>query len=385
MNIQEFEKKLELCLSKLNKETDLDWSEIRDELELDCSYDHLRKTAYGLLEYHNYIQEKGIDSVSDDMYNKLLEKEIEIKKLMTKLSDMRALINKDTREQARYEQLLEMLKENIYSLSNDTYVDIKHSEGNKKECIVALSDIHYGIEIDNHWNKYDSDIAFRRINKVISKAIEVGNECDIVHLFIGGDLINGNIHLSSRMSNRENISKQIVGVSELISQAISRLSKEFSYVGVHICGGNHDRVNPSKSENDFEDNYVNVIKEFVLLRCEKLLNVIFNDNEYGCDIVRFNVCGKSIVGTHGDKVSSKQAIQRYSTMFDKVDYVLSGHVHHDKMESFSNGKVITVPSFSGMDRYARELALYSRPSQKIMILEDNSNDELIYTVDLSVV
>ena len=42
-----FEKKLELCLQKLNKEIDLDWIEIVELLNLDCSADHLRKTAYG--------------------------------------------------------------------------------------------------------------------------------------------------------------------------------------------------------------------------------------------------------------------------------------------------------------------------------------------------
>lgn len=44
-----------MCKAKINKEIDLDWQEIVDILELDVHYDHLRKTAYGLLEYDNYI------------------------------------------------------------------------------------------------------------------------------------------------------------------------------------------------------------------------------------------------------------------------------------------------------------------------------------------
>lgn len=50
-----FEWKLRLCKGKLNKDIDLDWSEIADILGLDVSADHLRKTAYGLMEYDNYI------------------------------------------------------------------------------------------------------------------------------------------------------------------------------------------------------------------------------------------------------------------------------------------------------------------------------------------
>lgn len=50
-----FEWKLRLCKAKLNKELDLDWQEISDILGLNVSADHLRKTAYGMLEYDEYI------------------------------------------------------------------------------------------------------------------------------------------------------------------------------------------------------------------------------------------------------------------------------------------------------------------------------------------
>lgn len=385
MNIQEFERKLDYCLKKLNKESDLDWIEIRDELGLECSGDHLRKLSYAYKEYNEYIQAKGVDNISNDMYEKLLEKEYEIKKLMTKLTDMRTLVNKDSREQARYEQLLDMLRDEVRSLNPIKKHELEEDADNRKEIICCLSDIHYGINIDNKWNKFNSDIAYRRMYKMMKKTTDIGksNGCDIVHLFIGGDLVNNNIHLTSRMSNRETITKQIIGVSEMISQAIYCLHKGFKYVMVHIVSGNHDRIIPNKDMNDYDDSFVNVIKEFVKLRTEDLDNVIFNDNSDGHDIVKFNVCGKSVIGLHGDKISSKQVIQRLGTMYDKVDYVLSGHVHHDKIESFSNSKVITIPSFSGMDEYARQLGLYSRPSQKIIVLENDSNDELIYTIDLS--
>lgn len=50
-----FEYKLRLCKAKINKEIDLDWSEIVDLLGIDVSADHLRKTAYGIIEYDDYI------------------------------------------------------------------------------------------------------------------------------------------------------------------------------------------------------------------------------------------------------------------------------------------------------------------------------------------
>jgi predicted phosphodiesterase len=65
-----FEHKLRLCKAKLNHELDLDWQEIVELLGLNMSADHLRKTAYGMIEYDEYIHGFGgvtttILSVSD--------------------------------------------------------------------------------------------------------------------------------------------------------------------------------------------------------------------------------------------------------------------------------------------------------------------------------
>ena len=61
-NETNFEYKLRLCKAKINKEIDLDWQEIVDLLKLDVSADHLRKTAYGIIEYDTYIH--GFDGVA---------------------------------------------------------------------------------------------------------------------------------------------------------------------------------------------------------------------------------------------------------------------------------------------------------------------------------
>ena len=60
VNESDFEWKLRLCKAKINKDIDLDWSEIACILGIDVSADHLRKTAYGLIEYDNYIKNYGV-------------------------------------------------------------------------------------------------------------------------------------------------------------------------------------------------------------------------------------------------------------------------------------------------------------------------------------
>ena len=47
-----------MCKAKINQEIDLDWSEIAQILGLKISRDHLRKTAYGLKEYDDYLNKR---------------------------------------------------------------------------------------------------------------------------------------------------------------------------------------------------------------------------------------------------------------------------------------------------------------------------------------
>lgn len=65
----DFEWKLRLCKTKLVEKQDIEWQEIVDLLKLECSADHLRKTAYGILEYDNYLKNNGVTtkilSISD--------------------------------------------------------------------------------------------------------------------------------------------------------------------------------------------------------------------------------------------------------------------------------------------------------------------------------
>lgn len=391
MDTQAFEKELELCLAKLNKDIDKDWIEIVEELGLDIHYDTLRRMAYGYKKYNDYIQETGMENVAEELREQLAKQSLEIKKQKVLMSDLRTEINKQVRNQARYENLIDLLSKEINQLNkinpfyNNENKKVDNNLENRKEMLISIADIHYGLKVDDNWNKYNSDIAKDRMNKLINKSIKFGkaHNCNIVHLLVCGDVLNNNIHLTSRLSNRENVTEQIVGVSEMLSNAIAKLSNEFEYVTIHLTSGNHDRIIPKKEDNDYEDNFINIVKEFVKLRTNQLKNVIIDDNQFGHDIVKFNMCGKSIIGTHGDKIPTNQAISRFSTMFEKVDYVIQGHYHHNSLSSIGDSKVLTIGSFSGTDRYAREKGLISKPTQKVLILEENCNDEIMYEIDLS--
>ena len=389
--MEQFEQLKNLVISKLDKDSDLSWEDICEILDLDLNPHELRKRSYGIKAYDDYLKNKSISKMSDNMQNDIDEKLVELKKERVKLNDLRTQVNKSLREQARYEDLLELLRVEIKNLSTEkplvTKINptINDVSVHRSECVLALSDLHYGIDIDNSWNKFNSDIARDRMNHMINRTITYGklHGCNICHVLITGDLVNNNIHLTSRLSNRESIAKQTMGVSELISEAIHKLSKEFRFVTLSICDGNHDRIYPNKSDNDYNDSFIHIIREFIKLRCININNLIIQDNKHGSELIELNVCGKKIIGLHGDKIPAKATIPRLTTMFGKIDYIIRGHVHNSSQDSFGDSKLITVSSFSGMDEYAKHLGLSSRPSQKILILSTENDDDCIYDIDLS--
>ena len=68
-----FQWKERLVVGKIEKEIDLDWSEIKDILGLDISSDHLRKTSAGIYEAYSERKRQELDSESDVQYKETTE------------------------------------------------------------------------------------------------------------------------------------------------------------------------------------------------------------------------------------------------------------------------------------------------------------------------
>ena len=60
-------------------------------------------------------------------------------------------------------------------------------------------------------------------------------------------MINGGIHVQTRIESQENLIEQTIGVTEALSHLFNNLSQEFN-LELYFCRGNHDRVTPSKEE-----------------------------------------------------------------------------------------------------------------------------------------
>ena len=210
----------------------------------------------------------------------------ELQKLRVKISDERtqnrAYIRKIAREET-YKEIAESTVENLAEIKPFQSPDKVLNTNTTKDGIIVLSDWHYGIEIDNALNTYNTEIFSQRLQKLLNKTYEYAVENRLTHINVVdlGDLISGLIHPTIRISNRIDVITQIMEVSEYLASFILELSKYF-VVDYYGCIDNHSRLSPNKEESLDMESLTRIVPWFLTQRLENNPNVKINENLLAC-------------------------------------------------------------------------------------------------------
>ena len=363
------------------------WGEIVDYLGIDYHPDNLRKGAYFLKKYHDYLQDEKMQSMSSDEIEKLNEKILELKKERVKLSDLNSMLNKKIREQSRHENMLECARDIARDfnqvkplLSNPPII-----KSGDKEGLALLSDWHIGLECENHWNEYNLEIAKERVSFLKQRIIDICLHNDVAKLNICccGDMISGIIHNNLRLENRENVVEQSIIVVEMISELLSSLSTLFK-VDFYYVVGNHERISQNKNDSLDKENFGYFILEMIKYRCANLSGLTIHKNNIDDEIITFNIFNNKIVATHGNNFGNLNTyIPKLTSMLGYVpDYVCVGHLHQHVENTYGKTELIINPSLSGTDSYAKNYGLVGKVGQKLMIFSREHGKECTYNIDV---
>ena len=383
-----FDKVIEACVGKLKKEepfSSMGWGEIVDYLGLDCHPDNLRKGAYYVKKYNDYLNNNENNPISYE--EKLLKKEIEIKKMTNKMSDMRNLVNKMIKEQSRFEDMLDCAREiaKDFDLSKPLLSNPPVITSGNKEGLLLLSDWHIGLVCQNHWNEFNTEIAKERLSFLKQRVIDIclHNNVKKINVCCCGDLISGIIHNNLRLENRENVVQQSMIVVEMISELLAYLSTLFE-VDFYYVVGNHERISANKNDSLDKENFGYFILEMIKCRCANLKGLTIHDNTIDDEIITFNIFKDKIVTTHGNNFGNLNTyIPKLTSMLGYVpDYVCVGHLHQHVEKTYGKTELIVNPSFSGTDSYARNYGLIGKVGQKLMIFSEEYGKECTYNIDV---
>lgn len=355
---------------------DIDWNDVVDYMneQTGGSYtrDYVRKAWPLMAMYDAAGWMRPPDDIQGSSFD---EKRLEAEKAIVKLRDERNEIARIQRELARRDSLLELVKEGIRAEIEpmDGYTPHIH-QLTDNDLIIHLTDIHAGIQIENHFNRYDETILLDRMRKYTQKIDEIRQRhySEKCYVMLGGDLVSGIIHTNLRLENNLNVVQQVKFVSHVVAGFVRDLSKMFAEVHVYSVPGNHGRVQPKKEDNLRGENFDCLVPFIVGLLLKDYENVEIHENVIEQTVAMFSVRGQKVFGVHGDKDAMESVVQKLTMMFSmKPDIVLAGHRHTNGMRTIYDSRVIESGCMSGPDSYCMDHRLKNKPEQTVVVVTDN--------------
>lgn len=380
-----------IAIKKELKPGDLDWCDIVELLGLDYNPDSLRKSQdspFGGLAVYKEMQKRIINSGDKELKKTLKSDLQELQKIKYSIADERAALNKLIREQSRIDFVKELAKECVGAMPplQPKIVDFSDNIYRSNTLVVALSDFHYGLEISEYNNQYNVEIFYKRLEYLLSRAIEEiecnGNIRNVIVLGIG-DFIAGLIHNVIRVESRETVVQQVVAVSEALINFLYRLS---CYVPVdyYDCVGNHSRLFEDKDNCLSKESFDVLIHYILKQRFIDDKDVTIYDYTINERIGEFDAFNKKYAFVHGDGFNINTLAKDLSAMTKHFyEGIFIGHIHHLFIEEQNGTLVISNGTFAGNDEYANKVNKSSVPSQNMFIISDRGIED-IKTIKLDI-
>ena len=362
--------------------SDCDYSELAELLYgQPYSSDVARRMMYGSRKTLELMDADNVSGVSDiGLLAEIEMKRAELQQERQRFFDQRREFNKLMSAEGRKEHIYESLaaaannlEESIGLAFTDNYYCEESSSDN--EAVLVFSDWHYGMKTNNVFNSYNTNICKQRVEYTVNSAIRriQLHGCRKLHIAVLGDICHGAIHVGARVASEELVCEQLMQASEILAQAILKLSRCVEETYVYTTYGNHARTVQNKHDSIHRDNMERIVPWWLTQRLQKHENIMIMpepENEF----LFINACGHDICASHGDLDSVKCAPRLLTTVFQKkygknIEYIILGDKHH--RESFNElGVTASIcGSLCGTDDYANNKRLYSHPEQLLLIVD----------------
>lgn len=250
--------------------------------------------------------------------------------------------------------------------------------------VLHLSDWHMGEVVTaaetGGLGQYDMDIVARRLGLVAEKVVELVGlrrsalSVPRLKVFLGGDMVSGNIHDELAETNQVNIVQQTSEGAYMVAQMLCSIAPHFEEVEVVCVGGNHGRMHKKPRAKERELSFDYLMYQVVGFLVAKQPNVRMRISQSFYEIV--DIDGFKVLLMHGDSIKGSMGIPFYGVerassrmrvlldmVKERFDVVMIGHFH----DPVIGDRWITNGSGKGIDGYsAGMLHLGSQPSQNML-------------------
>lgn len=370
--------------------SDYDYAELAPYLYgKEYSTDVARRMMYGSRTTLDLLDQEDRAASGQDAASYIDARMLELQKERQRFFDQRREFNKLVRKEARYENLESVIAQAADKLGEsgmllDGSGGICVETDTDNEAVLVFCDWHYGMVTSNIFNEYNTDICRRRVGNIVDQTIQrlALHRCSKLHVIVLGDLIHGAIHVGTRVASDELVADQLMQVSELLAQAIDRLSAYVDELIVYTTYGNHARTVQKKENSVHRDNMERIVRWWLEWRLKQNARVVIAPEEQH-EFLFVNACGHDICASHGDLDGVKVTPRLFQTLFSKkygnnVECVLLADKHH--RESFDDCGIVSMicGALCGTDDYANERRLYAVPSQTMLIINKQDGIDAEY-------
>lgn len=391
---REDESKLEyvkrIVYGKLKDKTiDNDYSELAPLVfDKEYSSDVARRMFYGARNILDMIDENKINNIDDnEVLKEIEEKRLELEKMKIQYQDQKREYNNYLRADARFEHLQETMKQEILRLNELKPLVVKDTPNiiGENHVVSILSDWHTGIKEKNYWNEISIDILRDRIEKLQNKIISIceRHEVSTLHTEILGDMINGLIHVTTRISNEEDVIKQTMICAEILANMITNLASKIPNIKIYSTIGNHGRCVANAKESLDVENFERLVPWYLQARLINIKNIEFCGNVYDDGIIVYQFLNETIFAVHGHEDKVTTAVSDLSKMLKIFPTELHmGHYHSYYEKDDHDISTIVNGTASGVDKYAKGIRKTGRATQTCMVYT-NEGRECTYKIKLN--
>ena len=338
-----------------------------DTYKLDVSIDYLRKQIKEVIHY--LIADKDI-----------IEYNIRLAKQKQKFQDLNRIERKAFKEGSRQENALAEYNTEIIKLLKRESLNTKLSKkkhNTESAIVVQIADTHFNELVELESNKYDFDIASKRLQKYAYKVKEYVkfHKANKVLIAITGDLINSDRRLDEKLAMATNRAKATFLGVHLLKHFILDIN-ESAEVQVCCVTGNESRVNFELGFVDMvaSDNY-----DFSIFEMLRLLLPDINFLRGDALELVVEINGKNMLVIHGHqlgKMDSNQVgkvISKYSAKGVIIDFIICGHLH----ETMIRDNIARSASLVGSNAYSENaLNLSGTAAQNIYCFTDDGRHDI---------
>ena len=176
--------------------------------------------------------------IKQEADDEVIEEGARLSKQLQRYQDRNRIERKSWRNIARYENFFEdycnELIKTIKTL-NFNYEIKKHSINPNHKGIIHLTDLHFNELVSLPSNKYDFEIASKRLKKLAIKAAQYFKLWNItdIGIFCTGDFINSDRRIDEMLNMATTRAQSVFVAIKILEQFIHELSQDFNIVFIN--------------------------------------------------------------------------------------------------------------------------------------------------------